>query len=335
MNQFGTSVMLYQAMLCWYFLLVIRFGLSNEDIIKRFESLMHIVPVGWGLTTSFAGLFLEVYGERQVSLGCWIDECPFDDAGERIHCTKSIFSHFLGRASYVFTFLCLMISNIVIWRHVRRQLQQTDLHARVTDGAEQAAERNETIEMQPRQDTKRIREVAKRQRDQRNLDHVRTQAILFVGGFLLCNALTYALNFTVGDVRRIDLSSGTARSYEEEMELPYKYYPALVLQSLLQPLQGFVNCLVYVRPQYIVTRLHFPQESRLWAFRRAVFDTAIVPARTETAHISMKIPQRTKAAPKATRILFDGSKRSDDGTAEIEDHSGTHIEEEHPEFGIH
>ncbi|CAJ1967354.1 unnamed protein product [Cylindrotheca closterium] len=341
MNQFGTAVMLYQAMLCWYFVLIIRFGLSDQKIIQSYETKMHIVPVGWALLTSFAGLFLDVYGERQVSLGCWIDECPFDDAGERIPCAKSTFSNILGRGSYVFTFFFLIISSIVNWRHARKQMKDADAHASTNDDAEEAAERSETIvrgddgETQLGEDSKKRREAAKRKRDERNLNHIRDQAILFVGGFLLCNVVTYRLNFTVGDVRRIDLYSGTSVTYAEEMELPYKYYPLLVLQSLLLPLQGFVNCLIYVRPQYIKSRRHFPQESRLWAFRRAVHGKVILPVRPEAAHASMRITRRSKVAPKSTRIMFDGSRRSDGGTAELEDNTGSFGDDEPPaaEFG--
>ena len=54
-------------------------------------------------------------------------------------------------------------------------------------------------------------------------------------------------------------------------------FPLLLLNSILWPLQGFFNCLIYVRPSYLHTRKEFPNESRLWCFRRALHGAKIQP----------------------------------------------------------
>ena len=64
---------LYNAFLSFYFLFTARFGMKNEMIARRIEPAMHMFSVGYPILTGFIGLFLGVYAEPEVGLGCWVN----------------------------------------------------------------------------------------------------------------------------------------------------------------------------------------------------------------------------------------------------------------------
>lgn len=70
LNQVSYSGTLYNAMLSFYFLFTARFAMRNEQVQKRIEPLMHGLSLGYPVLTAFAGLFLDVYAEPEVSIGC-------------------------------------------------------------------------------------------------------------------------------------------------------------------------------------------------------------------------------------------------------------------------
>lgn len=60
---------------------------------------------------------------------------------------------------------------------------------------------------------------------------------------------------------------------EDENQL----FPLLLMQSIFWPLQGFWNLMCFVRPSYLVTRREFPNETRWWAFWRALHGAKVHP----------------------------------------------------------
>lgn len=122
------------------------------------------------------------------------------------------------------------------------------------------------------------RELDIKAREKRRLNYLSTQAIFFVGSIFLCNIIPFTLRYLVANHIEFGLVARSTSSYVEEMEIPYRNFPLLVAQAILYPLQGFVNMLVYLRPSYTKNRRKFPEETRLWAFRRAIFGESITPA---------------------------------------------------------
>jgi hypothetical protein len=70
----GTST--YNCCLAIYYLLVIRYGWSDERIARRVEPLMHFISVGFALQlgTATAGIVLDLY--NPLGWECWIAESP-------------------------------------------------------------------------------------------------------------------------------------------------------------------------------------------------------------------------------------------------------------------
>ena len=67
-GQFGTSALLYNGMLSYFFLLRLRFEHHVNAITVKFEPIMHILALGFPLVTAFLGLFMDAYGERVVRI---------------------------------------------------------------------------------------------------------------------------------------------------------------------------------------------------------------------------------------------------------------------------
>lgn len=55
LTQLSSSAIFYNSMLAFYFLALTRFGLSNEEIAKRFEPAMHYVALGYSLLVRSSG----------------------------------------------------------------------------------------------------------------------------------------------------------------------------------------------------------------------------------------------------------------------------------------
>ena len=72
--QFSYSALLYNAMLSFYFLLTARFGLKNDQILRRIEPIMHAICLGYPTITAWTGLFMDAYSESGMALGCWVKE---------------------------------------------------------------------------------------------------------------------------------------------------------------------------------------------------------------------------------------------------------------------
>jgi hypothetical protein len=92
---------------------------------------------------------------------------------------------------------------------------------------------------------------------------VATQALGYVGSFFLC----YTSCFVIKGIE----SFGGRSSAEAGL------YPLMMMTSIVLPLQGFFNMVVYCRPSYIKFRSRFPRESRGWAIRHALLATDLSP----------------------------------------------------------
>jgi hypothetical protein len=59
--QLGIGTVIYNACLALYYLLVIRYGWKNAYVAKRVEPWMHIVAIGFALSTGVVGLALDLF----------------------------------------------------------------------------------------------------------------------------------------------------------------------------------------------------------------------------------------------------------------------------------
>eukprot|EP00980_Cylindrotheca_fusiformis_P027742 scaffold22540_cov137-Cylindrotheca_fusiformis.AAC.3 len=285
LNQLSYAGMFYNAMLSYYFLFTARFSMKNDRIEKRIEPLMHGLSVGFPFLTAVIGLFLDVYAEPEVAVGC----------------KKSLSASKLGSNCWVNRWpkLCgegpdgtgeECKSPIVGWKQTKHKPIRTkssasespegtgesdeESHDGILPSTTSLASSFRTAPVQSQSSTLNSQQSVQTVHagQNRRLRLVSSQAFLFVGCFFISNIWTYILR----------LLEAQATDYVEEMELPYHNYHMLVLQAALLPLQGLFNMMVYVRPKYLKNRSDFPKETRFWASRRAVLGSSIKPIHLES-----------------------------------------------------
>eukprot|EP00980_Cylindrotheca_fusiformis_P010754 scaffold2429_cov106-Cylindrotheca_fusiformis.AAC.5 len=321
LNQFSYSVVLFNVMLNFYFLLTTRFGLKNRQIARRIEPMMHFVSFGYPLVTASVGLHLNVYGERQGIIGCWVsNRCKDDELGDE--CRSSLIEVVFGSAVLLIALVSLTVNTIVmrffVWRqptsHISPPTGRPQMPGTHGDSGDEGSGQindiahsldSSTLTSQGLEDRRagmRSRRRRRRSREEiensrrRRLQLVTSHACLFVGSYFVCHTVTYILR----------IIQAVQDTKVEEMELAYRFFPLLVLQAFFLPLQGLLNMLIYIRPTYFRNRSSFPKESRLWVFRRTICGSKVIPH-----HRSMEVMDGSGS------MSLQGSRRNDASSADI------------------
>ncbi|MGK3748105.1 MAG: hypothetical protein ACI8RD_000395, partial [Bacillariaceae sp.] len=120
-----------------YFLLIVKFEVTEDTIARYAEPLMHMAALGFGFATAIASIVLDLF--NNATIWCWIAPLPFN-------CTDSIDNNGIstcvrGDNSYVYRFAFFLVPlwasmfavlgiNIAIFRVVRKREANADnLHA--------------------------------------------------------------------------------------------------------------------------------------------------------------------------------------------------------------
>lgn len=72
--QLGIGSLAYSTMLILYYLLLIRWGVSEDVIKTRIEPLMHLAAIGYYLATAILGIVWQIYNSNGVV--CWVAAVP-------------------------------------------------------------------------------------------------------------------------------------------------------------------------------------------------------------------------------------------------------------------
>ena len=166
-------------------------------------------------------------------------------------------------------FLLILVNNLLIYCFVKTTLEQTSPYTLPSSSEtvfqQPVSNSNspEEEERQPPQGRRSSTHTNLTARQTERLRAIATQNFLYVATFLV-SVLPTCLN--------ILLHGG-----QDDPSQSLLLFPLMVLQAIFLPLQGFLNCFVYVRPSYLQTRTHFPEESRWWAFQRALHGPKVQP----------------------------------------------------------
>ncbi|CAJ1941129.1 unnamed protein product [Cylindrotheca closterium] len=259
-TQVATATMWYQGMLSIYFLLTARYGIKNAVIAKRVEPWMHLVALGYPISTAIAGVGMGIYGERVGEGGCTViryEDTSTSEAWvvERSNAREAMLYIFYGVPLFMAT-LCLTFTQLSIFMFIRRHRKSPSSEDSTSKGSNSSENNGRT---------QRPKTPSAKQSHRQQL--VCSQAFLFVMAFVLCH---------LGNLLMAGLQS-SSRTRADEMEILVKYYPVVVLQAVLLPSQGSFNFLIYCRPKYLMLRFEFPDESRLWALRRVFLGDELRP----------------------------------------------------------
>ncbi|CAJ1941053.1 unnamed protein product [Cylindrotheca closterium] len=292
MNQATTAAIWYQGMLSIYFLLTTRYGMKNATIAKRIEPLMHIVALGYPIGTAIVGAGMGIYGERAGAASCYVrsyDKSSASDQDEKS--TTDAVMYMFFAIPVLTVFICLVFNNISIYlfvRHYTRKCSSKEgkdpapANTNVSFGwsersalpmqSSQGSSRNASTTNQPttrqhrrNNDKRSTRKLASQSQ---RLQLVCSQAFLFVLAFVLCHTWNVAM----------EILQGSVQNRADETEMMMKYYPLAVVQATLLPLQGLFNMIIFLRPKYLMLRLEFPIEGRLWTAQRIFLGNQLRPA---------------------------------------------------------
>jgi hypothetical protein len=134
--QFWVSTHLYVAALSLYFLLKIRYNVTDDTLYRRYEIWFHAIPWVVAIGTGSIGVASQVYNPMVVpEIGCWVSAFPRDcrDPGGP-PCTRGFKTSDEGNfyaimLSYIWlfsSFIVVLVSNIMIYRTVRCQERRNE-----------------------------------------------------------------------------------------------------------------------------------------------------------------------------------------------------------------
>jgi hypothetical protein len=251
--QLAFASIFYNCMLSFYCLLTVRFGVKRKRFAERYETWMHLFTIFYFLLTAVGGAAIGLYSEVDVGFGCWVNDYP-SGCVETDTCISQHIGWAFGGLPTVFTFLSLLINNLVIYYHVRRRLG-SDTNEGLA--AEQALTAKQALT---------VKQYERISIQKAQIEEVATQGFLYVATFICAYTPAIVLRFV--------------EAYRDSPVDETPIYPLLVLNSIFLPLQGFFNMFVYNRPNYARVRAAHPGMSAFWAVRKACLDPDI-PRLTE------------------------------------------------------
>lgn len=232
---------LYNFCLSAYYLLLVKYGVSESRISRRIEPIMHWSTIVFALGTSFVCLGLGMFNDS--SLWCWINAAPkgceqSHEFGETT-CTRGDNAE-IFRWAFFFgplwaAILGTMVTMFMLWRAVNQQEKKASKWAFAAAASREVSTRSvvSTLETQVgRMSLVQMRlKRAKSMKKYRKSNMIAWQAFRYVGVFWL--------TWIFGTANRL-----------LQLILGRSYFGIMALHAFFVPLQGFFNFLVYVYPRY-------------------------------------------------------------------------------------
>jgi hypothetical protein len=126
-NQLGVVPPVYNCCLSFYYMLVVKYGVSEEYMARNVEFWMHLGSLGLGFATATASIPLELF--NNADLWCWIAPLPFDCSDSytygETNCIRGnnawIYRWAFFYAPIWASMLLVTIINIAVYRTVRKR----------------------------------------------------------------------------------------------------------------------------------------------------------------------------------------------------------------------
>mmetsp|Transcript_8141 Transcript_8141/g.14729 ORF Transcript_8141/g.14729 Transcript_8141/m.14729 type:complete len:336 (-) Transcript_8141:770-1777(-) len=226
---------IYNLNLSIYYLLLVKYQLTEEYIAKRYERYMHAVALLFGLGSAILGLPLTLY--NNANLWCWIAAYPStceDNSGRDgdIPCERGKNAWLYRWVIYygpillmivVVTGIMIMLTRTVRVEEKRTIEMQTEIRSQMSSIEHMPP--TDVTEEQPHRGSPAPTALWQTHRYERSRQMLH-QAVFYLGVFYL-TWLFVTIN------RMYQLVTGDSS------------YPLLVLHSMFGPLQGFLNFIVY------------------------------------------------------------------------------------------
>mmetsp|Transcript_15331 Transcript_15331/g.21805 ORF Transcript_15331/g.21805 Transcript_15331/m.21805 type:complete len:391 (+) Transcript_15331:258-1430(+) len=213
--QFGYAAGCYNMVLSIYYYLSINWGMKKEEFAKVWEKVLHGIVIICHLSFAVIGLSIGLFNPTPGF--CYITIGPYGcKANPDVSCPFEIsaawFYEGFGQAWIQLAYVVIVVTNLLIWLHVRRQEKEMEKYrTRSSVAAEQ------------------LSDMEKKSSYARS---VFIQSMLYVGAFFLTWswATIYHLVEWITGVRA--------------------QWITLLINTFV-PLQGFWNSFIYARPRYL------------------------------------------------------------------------------------
>ena len=231
--QLGFSVLLYNAFLCIYYVLVIRYEKRESFIAKRVEPFMHGFAIIHPLVVASMGVVAEGFNPMYVLAGwCYLAYSPYNcNASDEVDCVRGdnhrSLELFASFSPAVFAYSSIFVSMILVYCKVRGQEQRM-------------INRSFVRELNRREFTKQT---------------VR-QAFLYIASTLITYIFPAVVTLAVND-----LPTKNQRTF---------FFTLAVLTKVFMPLQGLWNFMIYLRPRYVALINRNPDRRRISLVRNIV-----------------------------------------------------------------
>lgn len=230
----GTAM--YNGALILYFTLATTSKLSEIDIRRRVEPLMHVLAFFFPLATAIVCLVMDLYNPSVYGLwGCWIASWPPFCRENGESCVRgenhdSFFLAFVLVPLYCLL-LCIYVCLAIMYCKARRKARFT------------------------RQQSQRQLGITNAGMSIKLLEKMKRQALVYGVVFLFMYLFLIVLS-----------TIATLGGLNSDINL----FPVTVLASFFSPIQGILNFVIYVKPRYTRVRKTNTNKSRLWALWKAV-----------------------------------------------------------------
>jgi len=234
-------------------------------VAKYLEPVMHLVAIGWPLSTAIAGAVMGVYDELDLDTVCWIDNYPKgcsadctlgqnEPEGCYDDCTSDMIAWVAFGMWMLFVLISVIVNNLIIYVYVLRTTR------RVTTRRRGSFLGNANAQLE-------------------KIQMVRTQALLYVGSFFMC--------YTWSLILHVLEQTGYSRTQSGN-----SLYVLLLLQAFFRPMAGVFNMLVYLRPRYMQCRKQNPNQSKLWCLVKVIHGTSHIGRHRGPSHGSRRSQSR-------------------------------------------
>jgi hypothetical protein len=230
----------YNGALSIYFLLVIRRGMKDGEIAKKYELWWHLVAIIWPLGTAIAATWLDLYAF--IYLGCWIGQTPLGcQSDNEVECIRgeNAFLYgwfFMGVPLFIINGI-IMYCMVQIYRYIHsvaHTQERYDFESRNLGEGTPSPNRSQLTIQNP----SALANTSVTLSQRRSLDLASTkreiaiQSFLYVGAFLITHVWSIVLFWG------ITLFGMTPPPYG-----------LLFMQNIAWPLQGFFNVQIFLRPR--------------------------------------------------------------------------------------
>jgi hypothetical protein len=259
LGQMALAGPFYNGALSIYFMLVIRGGMKDGVIAKKYELWWHLVAIIWPLGTAFAAFWLDLYAF--IYLGCWIGQTPLGcQSDNEVECIRgeNAFLYgwfFMGVPLFILNGI-IMYCMIEIYRYIRsvaHTQEQYDFERSVSlhpssPSSPPSPERAHVTIHEPSTVTNTSNTLSSSQR--RSLDLASTkreiaiQSFLYVGAFLITHIWSV---FLFWGITLFDMAPPP--------------FALLFIHNIAWPLQGFFNVHIFLRPRINSLRRSHPEIS--------------------------------------------------------------------------